>query len=555
MTRVPGADELLFLPLGGSGEIGMNLYLYGHDGRWLMIDLGIGFAGTGLPGVDLLMADPSFIVDNRERLAGILLTHGHEDHIGAVPHLWPQLRCPIYATPFTARLVGSKLAEAGLAEEAEITEVGLSSRFAIGPFDIELIDLTHSIPEPNGVVIRTPAGSVLHTGDWKLDPTPLIGRDFDESALIALGAQGITAMVCDSTNVLEEGEAGSEAEVRERLMELVGGLKERVAVACFASNVARLDSVFKVAQAHGRRVALVGRSMRRIVEAAQDCGYLADAPPFVSEEDVGYLPRNEVLLLCTGSQGEPRSALSRIADEEHPNVGLEPGDTVIFSSKVIPGNESAIFDLQNRLVRLGIELITEDEESIHVSGHPHRDELARMYQWVRPRVAIPVHGEARHLHEHARLARECQVPQQVVGENGAVIRLAPGPAGIVDHVESGRLALEGSRLLDIASDVFRARRQMSYNGSAVATLLMDQHGMFVGEPLLTVRGLLEPEAEGAELEATVADLRAALSRLGKAERFDDATVKETARRAVRRAFNRRLGKRPVTDIHLIRVPI
>ncbi len=555
MTRVPGADELLFLPLGGSGEIGMNLYLYGHDGRWLMIDLGIGFAGTSLPGVDLLMADPTFISENRGRLAGLLLTHGHEDHIGAVPHIWPELRCPIYATPFTAKLVRDKLEEAGLAEQVEITEIGLSSRLAIGPFDIELIDLTHSIPEPNGVVIRTPAGSVLHTGDWKLDPTPLIGRDYDESALVALGAQGVTAMICDSTNVLEEGEAGSEAEVRERLMELVGTLKERVAVACFASNVARLDSVIKVAQAHGRRVALVGRSMRRIVEAARACGYLADAPPFVAEEDIDYLPRGEVLLLCTGSQGEPRSALSRIADKEHPNVALEPGDAVIFSSKVIPGNESAIFDLQNRLVRLGLELITEDEESIHVSGHPHRDELARMYQWVRPQVAVPVHGEARHLHEHARLARECQVPQQVVAENGAVVRLAPGPAGIVDHVETGRLALEGGRLLDVSSDVFRARRQMSYNGSAVATLLMDQHGMFVGEPLLTVRGILEPESEQVELEATVADLRAALSRLGKAERFDDATVKEAARRAVRRAFNRRFGKRPVTDVHLIRVPI
>jgi ribonuclease J len=428
-SRPAGPGDLWFLPLGGTGEIGMNLNLYGHDGAWLMVDLGITFADERLSGVDLIMPDPAFIEDQRDRLAGLVLTHAHEDHIGAVPYLWPRLRCPIYATPFTAGVLRRKLRENGFAEDAEITEVPLSGRFAVGPFDLELITLTHSIPEPNAVVIRTSAGTVLHTGDWKLDPEPLVGDDYDEAALRRLAEEGVLAMVCDSTNALVEGESGSEGALRDSLTELVGGFEARVVVACFATNVARLETAMRVAETHGRRVALVGRSLHRIYQAARDCGYLADLPPLLSDRDVAYLPRDEVLLLCTGSQGEPRSALVRIVRDDHPEVGLEPGDAVVFSSRVIPGNEKAISALQNELVRKGIEVVTDREHFTHVSGHPARDELAQMYQWVRPQVAIPVHGEARHLSAHAELARDCQVPQALVAENGDLRAGAGRPAG------------------------------------------------------------------------------------------------------------------------------
>lgn len=553
MTDAPGADELYFLPLGGTGEIGMNLNLYGHAGKWLMVDLGVTFGDGSLPGIDVIMADPDFIVQRRDALAGLVLTHAHEDHIGAVGHLWPQLRCPVYATAFTASMVYPKLAEAGIADQVEIIEVPMSGRFSVGPFDIELITLTHSIPEPNALVIRTAAGSVLHTGDWKLDPDPLIGDDYDEAALRALADEDILAMVCDSTNAMVDGDSGSEAEVRASLMELVGGLEGRVAVACFASNVARLESAAKAAEAHGRRVVLAGRSMLRVYQAARDNGYLADVPVPISDEHAGLLPRHEVLLLCTGSQGEPRSALWRIANDEHPNIDLEAGDAVIFSARIIPGNDIAIFKLQNRLARKGIEVITDDDHFVHVSGHPAREELTQMYQWVRPRIAVPVHGEARHLFEHAALARECQVPQQIVGENGTLIRLAPGPAGIVDRVPSGRLVLDGNRLLPLGNPVLRARQRMVFNGSATVTLVIGADGLFQGEPIVSAPGVLDAEAEADKLALVGEGVRDALRRLGKSERRDDGAVKEAARLAARRAFARMLGKKPVTEVHLVRL--
>jgi ribonuclease J len=552
-SGAPGADELYFLPLGGTGEIGMNLNLYGHDGKWLMVDLGVTFAGPGSPGIDVLMADPAFIEARRDDLAGLVLTHAHEDHIGAVGHLWSRLRCPIYATAFTAAMVYPKLVEAELEEEVEIIEVPLSGRFSAGPFEIELITLTHSIPEPNALVIRTAAGSVLHTGDWKLDPEPLVGEDYDEDALRALAKENLLAMVCDSTNALVEGESGSEAEVRAVLMELLGGLKNRVLVACFASNVARLDTIGKVAAAHERRVALVGRSMFRVFQAARDSGYLQDFPPIVSEDDLAYLPPEEVLVLCTGSQGEARSALWRIANGENRNVALDPGDAVIFSSRVIPGNETTIFQLHNKLVRLGVEIITADDHFVHVSGHPAREELSQMYQWVRPRIAIPVHGEARHLAAHAELARDCQVPQQILGENGTLIRLAPGPAGIVDHVPTGRLAVDGKRLLPVDSPVLRARQKMTFNGSATVTLVIGADGLFQGAPIVTAQGLLDPDAEADKLALVAAGVEEALRRLPKISRRDDASVKEAARIAVRRAFRMMLDKKPVTEVHLVRL--
>jgi ribonuclease J len=553
MSARPGADELYFLPLGGTGEIGMNLNLYGHAGSWLMVDLGVSFADGGPPGVDVLMADPGFIEERREDLAGLVLTHAHEDHIGAVGHLWPRLRCPVYATAFTAEMVAPKLFEAGLAEAVEIIEVPLSGRFTVGPFEVELITLTHSIPEPNALVIRTAAGTVLHTGDWKLDPDPLVGDDYDEQALRALAGENVLAMVCDSTNALVDGESGSEAEVRAVLMELLGGLENRVLVACFASNVARLDTMGQVAKAHGRRVALAGRSMARVYQAARNCGYLQDFPPLASEEHMGFLPREEVLVLCTGSQGEPRSALRRIANGENPNLALEPGDAVIFSSRVIPGNETAIFRLHNQLVRLGVEVITSDTQFVHVSGHPARDELSQMYHWVRPRIAIPVHGEARHLAEHARLARDCQVPRQIVGENGALMRLAPEPAGIVDHVPTGRLAFDGNRLLPLDSPILRARQKMAYNGSAAVTLVIGADGLFQGAPIVSAQGLLDEADEADKLALVAEGVEDALRRLPRVERREDDAVKEAARLAARRAFKRMLGKKPVTEVHLVRL--
>ena len=553
MSFRPGKNELYFLPLGGTGEIGMNLNLYGHAGKWLMVDLGVTFADASQPGVDLIMPDPSFIEARRKDLAGLVLTHAHEDHIGAVGHLWPRLRCPVYATAFTAAMVYPKLVEAGIEDEVELIEVPMSGKFSVGPFEIELITLTHSIPEPNALVIRTKAGTVLHTGDWKLDPEPLIGETYDEKALRALADEGVLAMVCDSTNAMVDGDSGSEAEVRASLMELIGGLKNRVAVACFASNVARLETVAKVAQAHGRRVALVGRSMQRVYAAARDCGYLQDVAPLIDGDHVDYLPRDEVLLLCTGSQGEMRSALWRIANDDNPKVKLEEGDAVVFSSRIIPGNDISIFRLQNQLVRKGIEIITDDDHFVHVSGHPARAELTQVYQWVRPQLAIPVHGEARHLAEHAQLARACQVPEQIVGENGTLIRLAPGPAGIVDHVPSGRLILDGNRLLPADSGVLRGRQKMAYNGAATVTLVIGRDQLFQGDPIVSASGLLDPQDAVDQLDLVAEGGRDALKSLSKRARGDDEAVKDAARRAVRRTFQRMLGKKPVTEVHLVRL--
>lgn len=554
MLNRPGADELYFLPLGGAGEIGMNLNLYGHDGKWLMVDLGITFGDEATPGIEVVMPDPAAIEERREDLCGLVLTHAHEDHIGAVPYLWPRLRCPIYATPFTASVLRRKLVEAGLEDEAPITLVDLSGRFTVGPFEIELITLTHSIPEPNAVVIRTGAGTVLHTGDWKLDPEPLVGDTADEAALRRVGREGVLAMVCDSTNVFVEGESGSEADVRRNLGELLGRFRGRVAITCFASNVARLETIATVGAARGRHVALVGRSLWRINQAARENGYLADLPEFVAEEDAGFIPPDRLLMICTGSQGEPRSALARIARGEHPHVVLEKGDAVIFSSRIIPGNEKAIGRLQDDLVRLGIELLTAEDHHIHVSGHPARDELAAMYQWIRPQIAVPVHGEARHLAAHAELARSCQVGQAAIAHNGELLRLAPGPAEIVGAVPAGRLGLDGSALIRLDGAVVRGRHRMLNNGLAVATLVVDADSNLVVEPQIALHGLVETELEAEARDRAAQAIRAALAALPRRARRDDEAVRESARLAVRRAFQAQRGKKPVTEVHLVRLP-
>lgn len=552
MSISPGKDELLFLPLGGAGEIGMNLNLYGHAGKWLMIDLGITFGDERTPGVDIVMPDPAFIVERRGDLAGLVLTHAHEDHLGAVPYLWSQLQCPVYATPFTAAVLRRKLRESGLGDQVPIHVVPMSGKFGVGPFELELITLTHSIPEPNAVVVRTSLGAVLHTGDWKFDPEPLVGPASDEAALRRLGEEGVLAMIGDSTNALVEGQSGSEAEVRKGLDNLIGQFDTRIAVACFASNVARLETIAKVAAAHDRHVALVGRSLWRIVEAAKETGYLTDLPEFVTEHDVGYLPRNKMLMICTGSQGEPRSALARIARRDHPTVSLEPGDVAVFSSRRIPGNEKAIGELQNDLTRLGVKVVTDSDHFIHVSGHPARDELTAMYHMVRPRIAVPVHGEARHLAAHARLAEDCQVSETVVIDNGTVIRLAPGRVEVVGEVQSGRLGLDGTNLIRLDAGQLKIRHRMVFNGAAVATLVVDGQSKLAAAPQVSVQGVYEVEDSQAQA-AVVAAVRQAVEGLPAALRRDDETLKETARLAIRRALHASHGKKPVTQVHLVRI--
>ncbi len=552
-SLTPGADELLFLPLGGSGEIGMNLNLYGHAGKWLMLDLGVSFGDDSTPGIDVVMPDPQFIAERAADLAGIVLTHAHEDHIGAVPYLWQRLRCPLFATPFTASVLRRKLAEASLEQEAKITIIPMSGSREIGPFTVELITLTHSIPEPNAVVIRTPLGAVLHTGDWKLDPEPLVGETTDVAALRRLGDGGVLAMVCDSTNVFVSGTSGSEADVRDSLMDLVGRLKNRVAIGCFASNLARVETIARVAAAHDRHCALIGRSLWRMLESAQENGYLTDLPKFVTEHDIGYFPRENILMICTGSQGEPRSALTRIARGEHPHVTLEEGDAAIFSSRVIPGNELSINRLHNDLAKRGVEVITDRDEHVHVSGHPARDELAEMYQMVRPRIALPVHGEARHIQEHVTFAKACQVPEALAPENGMVIRLAPGPAEIVARVPSGRLALDGKVLVPADSEAIRHRHRLSYNGVIMGSVVIDASGLLLAPPQISFEGLLEAEhAAGAIIEIRAAIVEA-IGDLPKSKRADDAEVGEAARLAARRWYHKTYDKKPVTKVHIIRV--
>ncbi|AWK85785.1 ribonuclease J [Azospirillum thermophilum] len=546
---------LYFLPLGGSGEIGMNLNLYAHRGKWLMVDLGISFADDTMPGLDVIMPDPSFIAQRRGDLLGLVLTHAHEDHLGAVQYLWPELRCPVYCTPFTAAVLRAKLHERGLAGTVPIHEIPLGGALEIGPFAIEFVTVTHSIPEPNALAIRTAAGTVLHTGDWKLDPEPLIGRTADEERLRQIGDEGVLALVGDSTNALVPGSSGSEATVRKALTGLIGQHPDvRVAVSCFATNVARLESIAAAAAEHGRHVALVGRSLWRINEAARANGYLADLPAFLTEHDANYVPRDKLVLICTGSQGEPRSALARIAAGDHPQISLERDDVVIFSSREIPGNERDIGRMQNQLVGRGIRLITAEDAPVHVSGHPAKDELVRMYQWVRPHIAVPVHGEQRHQQEHARLALSCQVPEALVPANGELIRLGPGgPAQVVATVQAGRMAVDGKRLVPLDTGLMRTRNRMVHNGAAVVTLVVNGRGDLVTAPQVALMGLVDEVADRDLLLDVVDAVREAVASLPRSVRAEDAPVKEAARIAVRRFFNASHGKKPVTDVHLVRV--
>ena len=550
-----GKAELLFVALGGAGEIGMNLNLYGFGApgrhRWMMVDLGVTFADGTPPGFDVIMADPAFIEERREQLDGLVLTHAHEDHLGATAYLWERLECPIYATGFTASILRRKLRETGLESRAKITEVPLKGHFSVGPFDLEMISLTHSIPEPNSIAIRTPLGTVLHTGDWKFDPGPVVGPTADEEALHRLGEEGVLAMIGDSTNVFSPGPAASEADLKESLTRLIAGCPKRIAVACFATNVARLETISAAARANGRDVALAGRSLRRIDEAARENGYLADTPAFLDEGEAGFLPDDKALIICTGSQGEPRAALARIAAGSHPRLSLGEGDTVIFSSKIIPGNEMSIARLHNRLISLGVEVITEQDAFVHVTGHPCRDEMIRLYQLVSPRIAVPVHGEVRHLMAHGELAAGCKVAEQVVATNGEMVRLAPGGGSVVDHVEVGRLALDGNRLVRLDGEMARERGRALYNGVATVSLALDSKGRLAGAPQFSTVGLLGAE-EGFG-EAVEGAVDKALGTMAAGALKDDDQVREAVRIAVRRVFRETLAKKPLTKVHLHRL--
>jgi ribonuclease J len=550
----PGKEMgLRYLSLGGVGEIGMNLSLYGCDGKWLMVDLGVTFGDDSMPMVDVVMPDPAWIEARRDSLVGLVLTHGHEDHLGAVAYLWPRLRCPVWATPFAANVLKAKLHEVGLHDIVPLHIVPPGGSMTVGPFAVTMVGITHSIPEAQTLAIRTSYGTVVHTGDWKFDPDPLVGPPTDMESLRRLGKEGVLALIGDSTNIFTKGHSRSESEVRGSLIELFGRFTGRIAVSCFATNVARLESIAVAAEANDRSVALVGRSLWRIERAARETGHLRDLPAFLTEHDAGYLPADKVLYLCTGSQGEPRAALARIASGDHPHVILGKGDVAIFSSRIIPGNEKSIFRIQNDLVRLGVEVVTEKDAFVHVSGHPGREEVEEMYRLLRPRIAVPVHGEARHIQEHARLARSLGVEQAIELTDGALLNLAPGPVEIVDHIPTGRLALDGPRLVSLESEILRSRRRMVFNGSAVVTVVLDGAGRLLGEPQLTALGLLDADHEAEEHATVVEAVTDAIEALPTRSRRDDAVVREAARLAVRRSLRDSHGKKPVTEVHLVRV--
>jgi len=551
------SKELLYVPLGGAGEIGMNLYLYGYgkpgEQEWIIVDCGITFGDDSMPGVDVVMADPAFIEEKAAYLSAIVLTHAHEDHLGAIPFLWHRFRTPVYATPFAASFLRRKLKETDIVNMVPIKEIPLGGTFSAGPFDMEFVSMTHSIPEPNALVIRTPAGTVVHSGDFKFDPDPVICDEADEERLEELGDEGVLALVCDSTNVFSPGTSQSEGALLDSLSEVIKGCQQKVAVTCFASNIARLETIYKAASVNGRDVVLVGRSLRRMDEVARETGYLRDVPQFVPEKEAGYIPDDKLLIICTGSQGEPQAALSKIAEGTHPNVSLNAGDTVVFSSRTIPGNEKAIGKLQNMLIRREIEVVTDKEAFIHVSGHPAKDELARMYELVKPRLAVPMHGELRHLNANADLALECDVPESIVVENGEVLKLAPGPVEVIDTVETGRLVWEGKRLIPLHGDLLRGRKRALFNGSAVVSLALDEKGNMVSGPKITQQGLLEGDEDLDVLYGIVDDIYAAVEKLSRKDKRDNEVVEEEVRLATRRGFRKIFGKKPITTVHLLRI--
>jgi ribonuclease J len=550
-------EELIFCPLGGSGEIGMNmnLYAYGKEDnqKWIIVDMGVTFADDTIPGVDLIMPDPGFIIDKKKDLLGIVLTHAHEDHIGAVAHIWPELKCKLYATPFTAALLTEKFKEKKIDISSFLKTVPLNSQIKLGAFEIDFVTLTHSILEPNGLSIKTPLGTILHTGDWKIDPNPLIGNKIDEEKLKKIGNNGVSAMICDSTNIFSPGRAGSESDVRESLLRIMELKTKRILVTSFASNVARMESIFYCAKKTGRSICLVGRSMHRIYKAAKKCGYLKGLIEPLEPRDAKKISKNKILYLATGSQGEPMGAMNRIVNGSHPDVFLEEGDCVIFSSKIIPGNEKKLYNLQNQIVKNNIEIISEENAFVHVSGHPNRDDLKDMYKWVKPKSIIPVHGEHRHMQEHVSFAKEMQIPKTLLIENGDIIKLLPGDTPqIIDKAPSGRVYLDGSINVETDSQSIKDRRNLSINGYLEITLLVSNNGK-IKKPIISYRGIPENE----DNEPFIFDMEDEIFNICKTFSLESKNQQknliETIKQNCRRIVREKTGKKPFTNINIARI--
>ncbi len=550
-------EELLFCPLGGSGEIGMNMNLYAYgpqeNQKWIIVDMGITFADESIPGIDLIYPDAGFIIDKKDDLLGIVLTHAHEDHIGSIVHIWPNLKCKIYATPFTAVLIQEKFKEKKIDITKYLKIVELNSKINLGPFEIDFVTLTHSILEPNGLSIKTPVGVVLHTGDWKVDPNPLIGNKVDEKKLKSIGEKGVIAMICDSTNVFSPGRAGSENDVRESLLKIISSQKKRVLVTSFASNVARMESIFYIAKQTKRNISLVGRSMHRIYKAAKQCGYLKDVTEPLDPRDAKKLPKEKVIFLCTGSQGEPMGALNRIVNETHPDVNLEKGDTVIFSSKIIPGNEKKLYHLQNTIVKREIDVITEENAFVHVSGHANREDLKDMYNWVKPKCVIPVHGEHRHMKEHISFAKEMQIPFNLKVENGDIIKINKDKQPeIIDKAPTGKIYLDGNVAVSLDSNSIKERKNISINGILEITLIIASNGK-MKKPVISYRGIPEDEIN----ETFKFDLEDEINKTCKTFSVNNINQEknliDTIKQNCRKIIKDKTGKRPFTNINIARV--
>ncbi|KOF22234.1 beta-lactamase [Ensifer adhaerens] len=551
-------EELVFLPLGGVGEIGMNLGLYGYgkpgQRQWIMVDCGVTFPGPELPGVDLVLADISFLAEERRNLKGIIITHAHEDHYGGLNDLWPGLNVPVYASPFTAGMLEAKRDFEKSRGEIPVTIFKQGDRINVGPFEIEAVGVNHSIPEPMSLIIRTPLGAVVHTGDWKIDLQPSLGPLTDEQRFRKIGDEGVLALVCDSTNALRDGVSPSEQEVSASLTEIISKAEGRVAITTFSSNVGRIRSIAEAADEAGRDVLLLGSSMKRVVAVARDLGLMEGIKPFLAEDEFGYVPRDKVVVILTGSQGEPRAALAKIARDEMRNVAFSAGDTVVFSSRTIPGNEKAINDIKNGLIEQGIHIITDGEALVHVSGHPRRSELQQMYQWVRPQILVPVHGEAAHLTAHAELGLQSGIASVPRLRNGQMLRLAPGPAEVIDTAPHGRIYKDGSLIGDFEEMGIGERRKLSFAGHVSVNVVLDNRYDFLGDPDLVAIGLPEFDDEGEDMEDTLYDaVLGAVESIPRAKRKDLAMLQEAVRRAVRSTVNQIWGKKPVVTVFVTKV--
>jgi ribonuclease J len=552
-----GGQELVYCSLGGAGEIGMNLNLFGYgkpgEYKWIIVDIGVTFSDDNIPGIEVILPNPEFIANQKENLLGIVLTHAHEDHVGAIAHLWPMLECPIYATPFTAAIVREKFKEKKINIGSHLKIVKLGGNVKLGAFDIDYVTLTHSILEPNGLAITTPEGVVLHTADWKIDEDPLIGEKTDVKKLTELGKKGVLAMVCDSTNIFNLGSSGSESLVRTGLLTVLEKMKNRIVITSFASNVARMETVFKVAEKIGRHVCLVGRSMNRIYELARQCNYLQDIKVPIDVRDSKKMPKNKMVFICTGSQGEQRAALARIANGTHPDLHLEKDDNVIFSSRIIPGNEKRLYKIFNDFSKSEINVLSEENSMIHVSGHPAREDLKKMYNWVKPKILIPVHGEQRHMAEHINFAKEMGVKFPIKVSNGEIIRLAPGEPQVVDKVTSGRVYLDGKVLIDNDSPVLKERRNMAANGYMEITVLISKNGQIKNNPIITLKGIPFIEEDASEIEYDLEDVvMDTCKSFNLNNSKQEKNLIDTLKGNCRKLINDKSGKKPFVNINLVR---